>query len=340
MKSFWLFRSNLRQFESYHKFRTLEEFEKNCWDFYLIQGLWFLRNGYFDEVVIWRLKPNGLEPFSITFDINGKKYIQRFVNDFTECLKEPKPTITFWRGGFKEYDKITSPYNSFFKPGSLYCGTGKRITPQYGGIYDKLLMEDERDFNKKFNCIPFYKTACPSIFNRIKTEPKYDICFPANFVQKTYKGQEFFIREVSKSDYLRNLKIINIGNKPKVGKNMCKKYGVTNIEFGGPKTRFEVNSIFNDSKFGIVCSNRTDGCPRVITEIMSTGTPIFIRDMTRVLKHYKGAGTIPFKDNEIAKKIEDGFKHYEKFKQLAIENLDRISLGTVCEKNYKLWTKK
>jgi hypothetical protein len=340
MKSFWLFRSNLRQFESYHKYRTLKEFEENCWDFYLIQGLWFLRNNYFDEVIIWRLKPKGKEPFTITFDVNGKKFKQMFVEDFSECMKLPKPYVTFWRGGFQEYDNLTKTYYNFFKPRSLYCGTGKRITPQYGGKYDMILMEDERDFNKKFNCIPFYKTACPTIFYKYGSKQWYDICFPANFMQKTYKGQEFFIREISKSNFLKSLNIINIGNKPKVGENICKKYGVKNIEFGGLKTRSEVNQIFNESKFGIVCSNRTDGCPRVISEIMSTGTPIIIRDMTRVLKYYKGSGTIPFKDNEIVTKIKGAFKNYDVFKTLAINNLDRISMNSICNKNYYLWTKK
>ena len=57
IKSMWLFRSNLRPLEYYHQFKSLEEFNEDCHDFYLMQGMWYLENGYLDEFVVWRLAP-------------------------------------------------------------------------------------------------------------------------------------------------------------------------------------------------------------------------------------------------------------------------------------------
>jgi hypothetical protein len=55
MRSFWLFRPNLKTLEYYHKFTSLKTFKEQCHDYYLIFPLWLLENNYFDEVVIWRL---------------------------------------------------------------------------------------------------------------------------------------------------------------------------------------------------------------------------------------------------------------------------------------------
>ena len=52
MKTFWLFRSNIRNLEYYHQYTNLDEFEKNCHDFYMLLPIWLLRNNYFDEVML------------------------------------------------------------------------------------------------------------------------------------------------------------------------------------------------------------------------------------------------------------------------------------------------
>jgi hypothetical protein len=98
-KIFWLFRANLRQKESYHELKNLEDFKNNCWDWYLIQGIWFLENNIFDEVVIWRLQPKEIQN-DLVFVINEKKFIQRWVQNFNEVFNYSKPDISFFRGGF------------------------------------------------------------------------------------------------------------------------------------------------------------------------------------------------------------------------------------------------
>ena len=339
MKRIWLFRSNLRPLEYYHKFKTLEEFKKKCHDFYLLQLIWFLENDICDEAIVWRLKPKKTTP-AIEFDVNGKPFTQRFVNDFSDCLIHPKPTVSFWRGGFQEYDCITShPSNLGLK---LYCGTGQRVIPQYGGVYDKILMEDKRDIEKyrdKHECIPFYKTASPEIFHPVKAKLKYDICWPANFTQDSYNGQKFFIKKVSESKYLKSLKIVHVGNKPALGKKMCKQFGVTNIEFLGWVDRPMFNQILNESKFGLCMSNRKDGCPRVITEILASGTPLLLREISRLLDFYKEKGVVVFNDDNLEFRIKYSMQYYQYIREEAIENLENISMKSICEKNMVVWNK-
>jgi len=340
MRSMWLFRTNLRNLEYYHEFKTLDEFKSGCHDFYLMMGLYYLENNNIDEFIVWRLIPNNKQYTHIpNFTLpNGKMFRQEFVNSFEDIFKYGRhnPDISFFRGGFPEYCKLTKKYKSELGI-KLYLGAGQRIYPQYGGVYDKLLVEDLNDYNDNNNCIPFYKTCNPNVFYMNQREPKYDICFIANFTQQSYKGQEFFIKEISKSKYLQSLDILFIGNEQKIGIRLCEKYKITNIHFLGYKSRTFINQIINKSKFGIVCSNKKDGCPRVITEILCCGTPLFIRDKTRLLPYYKKLGTIIFNDLNIENQIRNRMKNWLYYKKQAVENLERLSFKKICYMNLNLW---
>ena len=98
MKTFWLFRSNLKPLESYHQYRNVETFEKNCYDFYMLYPLWLLRSGAFDQVIVWRLtdtpKFDRLPTREdINFLVDGKRYIQMWVTNFNETIYMPSPAI-------------------------------------------------------------------------------------------------------------------------------------------------------------------------------------------------------------------------------------------------------
>jgi len=337
MKNLYLFRSNLRILEYYHYINNLKEFKEKCHDFYLLQCLWYLENNYIDEVVIWRLQPKNKVMKDITFTINKKRFIQRFVNNFSEVFNYSKPYITFWRGGFKEYDNV-SKQNPIFFGKSLYLGAGIRTFPQWDGKYDTFLIEDDKDGNESFDCRPFYKTCNPNIFYPMNLKKKYDISWICNFTQITYKGQEFFIREISKSDYLKNLKIVHCGNKPEVGKKLCRKYGVRNIEFLGTLKRPKLNNILNESRISINLSNSKDGCPRVSTEILCSGTPLLLRDTCRLLGHYK-SGVIRFKDHNIEKSIKSSIFSHKKIRKELLDDLQYLSMEKICEINWKIWEK-
>lgn len=334
MKTFWLFRTNLRQLEYYHRYTDLAEFKQKCHDFYLLQGIWFLENDVFDEVVIWRLTPKDASEFEIMFDINGKKFIQRFVHNFDECFCHQSPSVTFFRGGFPEYGKLTKTLPGYFGL-SLYCGTGQRVRPQHGGEYSKILVEDDLDLEN--GAIPFYKTANQQIFKPIKAEQQYDICWPCNFSQINCKGQQFFINEVGKSAHLKQLKILHVGNKPEMGKELCKRHRVSNIEFAGYVSRSELNILLNQSKLGLVTSNQLDGSPRILTEIMATGTPFLISGWTRRLKYYHGGAVAGFPQSGIENRIAEAMRNHARLKRRAMAGLDRLSMDTICKLNLAQW---
>jgi len=339
----WLFRSNLRNLESYHSCETLEEFKRECWDFYLLQGVYFLEHGYLDEFIVWRLRPKKKSTYIINSWklTNGSIFRQEVVDSF-EDIFHPKysymkklPDISFFRGGFSEYDRLVKKYSD--KLGTtLYLGAGQRTFPKYGGKYDHVLTEE---FIK--NTLPFYKTANPIIFKPLNLEKKYDICFPANFTQHTYKGQKQFIEQVSKSDFLKSLKIIHVGNNPHSGKKMCKKFGVTNIDFAGHINRKEVNETLNKSKLAICYSNRTDGNPRVITEILCSETPLLLYDHTRSLPYVSATpATRIFTDKSFERAIKASLRDYKILKETLHNYVDNLSMENICIKNWKIWTKK
>lgn len=334
MRRFYLFRTDLKNLESYHSITNLETFKKECWDFYLLMGLNFLENNYFDEVIIWRLFDTDKK--DIVFDINGKKFIQKWVKDFRDVFKYSPCDVSFFRGGFPEYCQITNSNEKFFGL-KLYLSAGKRLRPQYGGIYDKILIEDEKDGSDN-NCIPFYKTTNPNIFKPLNLKKDYDLCIISNFTQLKYKGTDIIISQIPRFPFYQNLKICHVGNNPEVGKTLCKKYEVKNIDFLGKKTRFEVNEILNRSKFGIVASNREDGCPRVITETLCSGTPLFLKTETRLLNYYKSYGVVPF-DNQgnLFRAMTIGYDKYNEIKESLQKNLDRLSINKICKMNIDLW---
>ena len=337
MRKFWLFRSNLTALEYYHDFNDLEIFEKNCHDYYMLFPLWLLKENFFDEVIIWRLTKKSKK--DIVFDVNGKKYIQKWVTHFNKTFDYPSPDISYWRGGFQEYDQVTKIKPNHFGL-KLYLGAGRRQFPQYGGNYDACLMEDERDFNINYKCVPFYKTASPHIFYPIGCGKKWDICWPSNFTQIRYKGQEFFMKLISENKELQKLSIIHCGNKPEVGKKMAKKYGLKNIEFLGLVTRPTLNIILNSSKFGLNLSNIRDGCPRVSTEVLMSGTPLILRTQTRLLNLYKKNGVVIVDETGIVKNIKKAIKEVSDYKRQvdwAIKN--EISFDKICQKNINLWQK-
>lgn len=336
-KNFWLFRTNLRPLEYYHQYKSLENFEKNCHDFYLLMGIWFLRNRVYDNFIVWRLNPKRQKLEDIVFDVDGKKFIQRWVSNFNEVFTHDPPKISFFRGGFPEYCKITN-INSDHLGKKLYLGAGRRVFPQYGGKYDLVLLESEQDKSNKYKTAPFYKTANNEIFKPIEIPKKFNLCWICNFAQIRHKGQEFFIREISKSSHLKQLNIIHVGNKPEDGKRMCKRYGVNNINFAGWVDRPILNEYLNSSYFGVVTSNEVDGCPRVITEVMMSGTPLLLRKRTRLLGYYKKSGIIIFDDKSLKNKIQHGMFRYDKYKQEATENVQqKITMEKICNMNLHIW---
>jgi len=341
MKTFWLFRSNIKHLEYYHEYKNLKEFEAKCHDFYMLLPLWLLRNDYFDEAIIWRLTKRP-RPDTV-FDINGRRYSQKWIQDLSETLKYPKPTMSFFRGGFKIYDVVTKSNPDHFGL-KLYLATGNRIYPQWGGKYDIFLQEDKEDFRKDLKCLPFYKTASPQIFHpppyNVVYNLDYDLCWPCNFTQIRQKGQEFFIRTIGSSKYLKSLAIVHCGNRPEIGKQLCRKYGVKNIKFLGSLERTELSNILNRSRFGVCMSNKVDGCPRIATEILMSETPLIVRNKTRLLPYYKQKGVVEVTDQNIEGQIKQAMRPYNKYRSdvsIAIKN--DLSFEKICQKNIELWKK-
>ena len=342
MKTFWLFRSNIRNLEYYHSepFHNLEWFKEACHDFYMLFPLWLLENNYFDEVIIWRLSSNQVE--DIVFDINGKKYTQKWVRNFNQTIYYSAPDISFWRGGFKEYDEATKLNPKHFGL-KLYLGAGRRTFSQWGGKYDVYLVEDERDFVQDVNILPFYKTASPSVFQKLESDLftlNWDICWPCHFEQIRYKGQEYFLNLIANDEYLKTLKIVHCGNKNEVGKKICQEHNINNIHFAGQVDRPQLNMFLNRSKFGLNLSNLQDGCPRVSTEILMSETPLIVSEETRLLKYYKQQGVIEVNQKNIVNRIKFAMNNYELLKeQVSYVVNNELSFDNICKKNIELWQK-
>ena len=338
---FWLFRSNLAQLEPYHKCLNDQDlFIKNCYDFYLLMGLSFLKQNFFDRVVIWRLKPKVSDcEETYSYNVyNNKTFEQKFVPSFKECLyAEKKPNVSLFRGGFPEYDEIIRiNRNAFGK--RVYLGAGKRANPNDSSLYDLVMYEDERDsFFKPFKHSLFYKTASSNFFYPlIGNKATCDILWICNFSQIRQKGQEYFMNLVAKSKYLRSLKIKHIGNLSFRGKELAAKYQLTNIEFLDYKDRKEINQELNHTKAAIVTSNQEDGSPRVITEVLCSGTPLLVRNCTRCLDFYKKLpGVFTFNEKNIETLTQQVLADYCQLKEkMSSLHRNELSIDNISNLNF------
>jgi len=333
MKTMWLFRSNLRITEYYHEFKDINVFKKNCHDFYLLQGIWYLENTELTKFVVWRLKPKDKHQPDIVMKVNGKPFKQLFVDSFDEVLKYNAPDIAFFRGGFPEYDKLVSENPDFFKT-TLYLGASKRVTPKYGGKYTYILVENDNEL-KIPSSIPFYKTANPLIFNKTDYRKVFDIVWICNNSQMRMKGQEYFIKQIAKSKFLQGLKILHIGNEPEKLEKLIKKYGVNNILISGYKSRPHINIFLNSGKIGLLTSDEGDGCPRLITEILCTSTILVSRKRTRMLSYYS-KNCFQYEDDKLEDTLKYVIYNYDKISK---ENMKKnnYEMKEICEKNLSLW---
>jgi hypothetical protein len=85
-------------------------------------------------------------------------------------------------------------------------------------------------------------------------------------------------------------------------------------------------------------SNKNDGCPRVVTEILMTGTPLILSEQTRLLPYYKKNGVIEVNDSNISDKIREGIKYYARYKQEVLKTIKTtLSFDEICQKNIDIW---
>jgi len=347
MKTLYLFRSNIKHLEYYHSIIDIDEFERNCHDFYLLMPLEFLKMGLFDKVYIIRVHHRKRE--TITFKVKNNKgtkglFHQIFLKDFNDVFKLPdKPDITIFRGGFKEYDNLVK-YNKSFFGTTFYLGASRRFHPQFGGEYDYILYESELDLiknkNDKFIYKRFFKTANPKIFYPIDNIRKeFDIIWPWKYTSDHRKGEKFFLQAISQHDGLKKLKIYHCGNEPKKAQKLFNSYGVSNITCDDIKHYHEMVDIYNMGYCGLITSDKEDGCPRQSTEILSCATPLVIRNKTRILSYYKGHGFLEYYDAySLYNKIIYAIKNYNKINMLLKDRLHNdLSIRKICKMNAIEW---
>jgi len=348
MKTLYLFRSNLRHLEYYHHYKTYEEFVNKCHDFYLLFPLELLKLGKFEKVIIWRLSNKPMKDIVFKFKNNvGTKgiFIQKFCHrSFDEAFALPRPDVTIFRGGFREYDMVVNKIKGFFGK-TFYLGASRRLVPEFGGKYDYILYESELDLPDNFNMIKgrfkrFFKTANPKIFySKNISKPEFDIIWPWKYTSDHRKGEKFFLNGLSKHSELQKLKIYHCGNEPKKAMKLFESYGVKNIICDDIKHYHEMNDIINNGICGLMTSDKEDGCPRLSTEIMSCGVPLLIRDTTRILDYYNGDGRFNYSDID---GLYSNFLYIKKNRNIIIENMKYrlqkdLSMEKICMMNVREW---
>jgi NurA-like 5'-3' nuclease len=106
----------------------------------------------------------------------------------------------------------------------------------------------------------------------------------------------------------------------------------------GEVNRPRLNEILNLSAFGLNMSNQVDGCPRVSTEVLMSGTPLIVRGTVRLLNYYKKRGVIEINESNFVNKIMSAFKNYDQHRKEIREAIQGdLSFETNNKKNIDIW---
>ncbi|KKN60583.1 hypothetical protein LCGC14_0530230 [marine sediment metagenome] len=202
-----------------------------------------------------------------------ENFTERWVPFFENYETEFVPDVIFCRGGFQEYHTILKRFPKAVK---IYYGAGNRFLPQPGfHDYDIILQDSpeqveicKAQFPKALTTL-YVKPAADNVFYPIDCKKDFDVCFPANASQ-SFKGHNFVYSTVPK-----NIKLLNLGNRPK---RYAHGDNVTSLR----SSRTGMAKNISRCKVGIVAVNsRVDSCPRVIPEMLACGIPIIVLDDVR-----------------------------------------------------------
>lgn len=187
------------------------------------------------------------------------------------------PQVLFVRGPFKEYQRFVRACDE--KSFKIYYPAGEKFTPpKEFGHFDLVFADDERHLGslkrKGFRAALFKKPAAPCFVPK-GLDKQWDVCFIANGSQVRHKGWGTFRRLV---EACPDLKFVNVGLK---NEKIIKQFReLPNVFWAGWHRREQIPEFMNQSKVGLVLSNKKDGSPRVIQEYIACGTPIVVRSKT------------------------------------------------------------
>lgn len=204
-------------------------------------------------------------------------FVERWIPSFNNASANFEPDIIFCRGGFGQYHCVLEKYPDAFK---IYYGAGERFLPQQGFEDYDLILQDSlgqleicRNKYSNIKSELFIKPAVDNLFKINNVNKEFDVCFPANGTQERIKGHEFVF-----STFPKELKILNLGNAPRMNKvppEIVRKRVI----------KSEMPTEYQRCKMGIVCCDGgIDSCPRVIPEMLACGLPIVVLEETRFWK--------------------------------------------------------
>jgi hypothetical protein len=203
----------------------------------------------------------------------SNNFTERWVKDFSKYKNEFIPDVIFCRGGFKEYDVVLNRFPNAFK---IYYGAGSRFLPRHKfKNYDLILQDSPQQLAESLKKFPnaqsslFIKPAIDHMFKPIDCEKKFDIVFPANGKQESFKGHSFVFKNLPKK-----YSCLNLGNSGSLNppSHIKRKRAL--------KTNMPEN--LQRAKVGIVCcSASVDSCPRVIPEMLACNIPVVVFSETR-----------------------------------------------------------
>jgi glycosyltransferase involved in cell wall biosynthesis len=286
--------------------------------------------------LIWIDKNLKEEMFTISKNINI--YIFKSVASAKKSFKNKKYKLLFVRSNISEFSDLSKPITAEKK---IFYSADSEYYPTYWkqNYFDLIFVDEKSQIplgkkkhpKTKFSILN--KPVNTKIFKPLKTKKIYDICYIGNFVP--WKKHDLLFSALDKIPGSNKIKLVCVGKT--FGRDSeisiaAWKYHV-NLELKGGLSKKEVVKIINQSKFGIIVSEK-DANPRTITEQLACNIPLVVNsDLVGGKRLINKQTGIISKPEDLPKKIIWMLNNYKKFNPLKYHN-KHLLLDNVIKNNF------
>lgn len=245
-------------------------------DYYCLLAKAMVTNGLFAEAEVW-IEDARFEDKIILSDGN---YRVRLFKSFKN-INEPSPDVLFVRDGLRPYIPVLDRYKDSLR---IYWRAGFDNAPHWYPDFDIVLYADDKQvdeilsLNPNYLTAPMYKSASTDVYKPLSEKKLYDLCYVAN-VNRPVKNHYMLLDALDRVD--RKISCVFVGDTSAHENHGTYASDVMNraaeskhdIVFLGKISKNDTNTTMNQSKFGVICSEKEDS-PRVIAEYLAAGIPV------------------------------------------------------------------
>lgn len=286
-------------------------------DLYVMLAKGLINKKIVDEVELAWIDPN-LKKKSFFILPKIKILVFPSVEEAIKSLKGNDYEYLFVRGNYKEFKNITDSFSADYK---MFYAADPEYWPNFWpkNYFDLMFVDEKTQINAGKKIYPnstialLDKPVDTKIFKPKKTKKIYDVCCIGNFI--FWKNHQLLFSTLDKIANSHKIKLACVGKTfgkdSEIGIAAWKNH--VNLAFLGPQDAKGVARIINQSKIGVIVSEK-DANPRTLGETLACDVPVIVNSNLVGGKRLINSKTgIISKPQDLPQKISWMLKNYKKF---------------------------